>query len=247
MPSNHLILGWPPLLLPSIFASIRVFSSESALHIRWPKYCSFSFSISSSNEYSGLISLKMDWFDLLAVQGTLKGLLHHHSSNTSVLWHSSFFMVQLSHPYVTTGKTINWTIQTFVSKVISLLFKMLFRLVKAFFPRSKCLLISWLQSPSAVILEPKKIKSVIAFFLPLHLPWSDGTKYLDLSFSPIQTWCQGTSGERHSGQDWGMALLLKVQPGTPSPGLSVPRSSPHVHTWLQVKLGIFSVGGFGSS
>ena len=185
MPSNHLILGWPPLLLPSIFASIRVFFSESALHIRWPKYCSFSFSISSSNEYSGLISLKMDWLDLFAIQGTLKGLLHHHSSNTSILWHSSFFMVQLSHPYVTTGKNINYTIQTFVGKVISLLFKMLFRLVIAFFPRSKCLLISWMQSPSAVILEPKNIKSAIAFsFSPYICHEVMGQNALILVFPP---------------------------------------------------------------
>jgi len=163
MPSNHLILCCPRLLPPSIFPSFRVFSNESAFHIRWSKYCSFSFSISPSNEYSGLISLRMDWLDLLAGQGTLKSLLQHHSSNASNHWHSAFFMVQLSHPYTTTGKIIAWTIWTFVGKVMSLLFKMLSRLVIAFLPRSKCLLISWLQSPSAVILEPKKIKSVIAF------------------------------------------------------------------------------------
>ena len=152
MPSNHLILCRPLLLPPSIFPSIRVFSSESVLYIRWPKYWSFSFSISPSNEYSGLISFRMDWLDLLAVQGTLKSLLQHHSSKASILWHSAFFIVQLSHPYMTAGKTIALTIWTFVSKVISLLFNMLSRLVIAFLPRSTCLLISWLQSPAAVIL-----------------------------------------------------------------------------------------------
>ena len=156
MPSNHLILCHPLLLLPSIFPSIRVFSDESALHIRWPKYWSFSFSISLSNEYSGLISFRMDWLDLLAVQGTLKSLLQHHSSKASILWCSALFIVQLSHPYVTTGKTIALTRWTFVGKVMSLLFNMLSRLVITFLPRSKRLLISWLQSPSAVILEPPK-------------------------------------------------------------------------------------------
>ena len=157
MPSNHLILCHP-LLLPSIFPSIRVFSNESVLHIRWPKYWSVSFSISPSNEYSELISFKMDWLDL-AVQGTLKSLLQHHSSKASILQGSAFFMVQLSHPYMTTGKTIALTRQTFVGKVMSLLFNMLLRLVITFLPRSKHLLISWLQSPSAVILEPPKMKS----------------------------------------------------------------------------------------
>ena len=160
MPSNHLILCHPLLLPPSIFSSIRVFSSESVLHIRWPKYWSFSFSISPSNEYSGLISFRMDWFDLLVVQGTLKSLLQHRSSKASILQHSAFLMVQLLHPYMTTGKIIALTRWTFVGKVISLLFNMLSRLVIGFLPRSKCLLISWLQSPSAVILEPKKIKSL---------------------------------------------------------------------------------------
>ena len=155
MPSNHLILCHP-LLLPSIFPSIRVFSNESTLHIRWPKYWSFSFSISLSNEYSGLNSFKMDWLDLLAVQGTLKSLLQHHSSKASILQCSAFFTVQLSHPYMTTGKIIPLIRWTFVGKVISLLFNMLSRLVIAFLPRSKCLLISWLQSPSTVILEPPK-------------------------------------------------------------------------------------------
>ena len=160
MPSNHLILYHPLLLPPSIFPRIRVFSSESVLHISWPKYWSFSFSISPSNEYSGLISFRMDWLDLFAVQGTLKSLLQHHSSKASILQHSAFFIVQLSHPYMTTGKTIALTRWTFVGKVMSLLFNMLSRLVIIFLPRSKHLLISWLQSPSAVILEPPKIKSV---------------------------------------------------------------------------------------
>ena len=159
MPSNHLILCRPLLLLPSIFSSIRVFSHESALCIRCPKYWSFSFSISLSNEYSGLISFRMDWLDLLAVQGTLKSLLQHHSSKASILWRSASFIVQLSHPHTTTGKTIALTRWTFVGKVMSLLFNMLSRLVTTFLPRSKRLLISWLQSPSAVILEPPKIKS----------------------------------------------------------------------------------------
>ena len=159
MPSSHLILCHPLLLLLSIFSSIRVFSNESAFHIRWPKYWSFSFSISSSSEHPGLISFRMDWLDLLAVQGTLKSLLQHHSSKASLLQHSAFFLVQLSHPYITTGKTIALTRQTFVGKVMSLLFNMLSRLVITFLQRSKHLLISWLQSPSAVILEPPKIKS----------------------------------------------------------------------------------------
>ena len=166
MPSSHLLLPLPSpstllplLLLPSIPPSIRVFSNESTLHARWPKYWSFSFSISPSNEYSGLNSFRMDWLDLLAVQGTLKSLLQHHSSRASILWCSAFFTVQLSHPYMTTGKSIALTRRTFVGKVMSLLFNMLSRLVITFLPRSKCLLISWLQSPSAVILELKKIKS----------------------------------------------------------------------------------------
>src|SRR5574342_669137 len=158
MPSNHLILCCPLLLLPSIFPSIRVFSNELALLMRWPKYWSFSFNISPSNEHPGLIS-RMDWLDLLAVQGTLKSLLQHHSSKASILRHSAFFTVQLSHPYMTTGKTIALTRWIFVGKVMSMLFNMLSMLVITFLPRSKCLLISWLQSPSAVILEPRKIKS----------------------------------------------------------------------------------------
>jgi len=159
MPSSHLILCCSLFLLSSVFLGIRVFSNESGLCIRWPKYWSFSFSISPSNEYSGQISFRMDWLDLLAVQGTLKSLLQHHSSKASIHGHSAFFIVQLSHPYMTTGKTIALTRQTFVDKVISLLFNMLSRLVITFLPRSKRLLISWLQSPSAVILEPPEIKS----------------------------------------------------------------------------------------
>ena len=163
MPFNYLILCCPLLLPPSIFPSIRVFSNESALHIRWPNDWSFSFSISPSNEYSGLISFRMDWLDPLAVQGTFKSLLQHYSSKASVLWLSGFFIVQFSHLYMTTGKTIVLTRWTFVGKVMSLLYNMLSRLVIAFLPRSKHLLISWLQSPSAMILEPKNIKSVTFF------------------------------------------------------------------------------------
>ena len=154
MQSNHLILCCPLLLLPSIFPSIRVFSNESALHIMWPKYWSFSFNISPTNENPGLTSFRMDWLDLLAVQGTLKNLLQHHSSKASILRHSAFFTVQLSHPYMTNGKNIALTRWTFVDKVMSLLLNMISRLVITFLPRSKRLLISWLQSPFAVILEP---------------------------------------------------------------------------------------------
>ena len=157
MPSNHLILCCPLLLLPSIFPSISVFLNESTLHMRWPKCWSFSFSISPSNEYSGMTSFRIDWLDLLTVQGTLKGLFQLHNSKASILQHSAFFMVQLSHPYMTSGKTVALTRWTFVSKVMSLLFNILCRLVMAFLPRSKRLLISWQQSPSAVILEPRKI------------------------------------------------------------------------------------------
>ena len=156
MPSSHLILCRPLLLLPPTPSSIRVFSNESILCMRWPKYWSFSFSISPSNQHPGLISFRMDWLDLLAVQGTLKSLLQHHSSQASILRHSAFFTVQLSHPYMTTGKTIALTKQIFVGRVMSLLLNMLSRLVITFPPRSKRLLISWLQSPSAVILKPKK-------------------------------------------------------------------------------------------
>ena len=170
MPSSHLILCRPLLLLPSIFPSIRVFSNESVLRIRWKKDWSFSFSISPPNEYSGLISFRMDWFDLFSVQGTLKSLLQYHSSKALILWLSAFFMVQLSHPYMTTGKTIALTRRIFVGKVTSLLFNTLSRLVIAFLPRSKHLLISWLQSPSAVILEPRKIESVSFHCFPMYLP-----------------------------------------------------------------------------
>ena len=159
MPSSHLILCRPLLLLPPIPPSTRVFSNESTLPMRWPKYWSFSLSISPSSEHPGLISFRMDWLDLLAVQGTLKSLLQHHSSKASIVQCSAFFTVQLSHPYMTTGKTIALTRWTFAGKVMSLLFNMLSRLVRAFLPRSKHLLISWLQSTSAVILEPPKIKS----------------------------------------------------------------------------------------
>ena len=171
MPSSHLILCCPLLLLPPIPSSIRVFSNESTLHMRWPKYWSFSFSISPSNEHPGLISFRMDWLDLLAVQGTLKSLLQHQSSKASIIWPSAFFTVQLSHPYMTTGKTIALTRQTFVGKVMSLLSDMLSRLVITFLPRSKHLLISWLQSPSAVILEPPQNKVCHCFHcFPVYLP-----------------------------------------------------------------------------
>ena len=177
MPSNHLILCRPLLLLPSIFLSIRVFTNESVLRIMWPKYWSFTFSISPSNEYSGLISFRVDWLDLLIVQGTLKNLLQHHSSRASILPCSAFFIVQLSHPYMTTGKTIALTRWTFVGKVISLLSNMLSRLVITLLPRSKCLLISWLQSPSAVIWgsPPNKVCHCFHCF-PIYLPGSDGDR-----------------------------------------------------------------------
>ena len=168
MPSSHLILCCPLLLLPPIPPSIRVFSNESTLPMKWPKYWSFSFSISSSKEHPGPISFRMDWFNLLAVQGTIKSLLQHHSSKASILQRSAFFTVQLSHPYMTTGKTTALTRWTFVGKVMSLLLIVLSRLVITFLPRSKRLLISWLQSPSAVILEPKKIKSALFPLFP-HL------------------------------------------------------------------------------
>ena len=190
MPSKHLILCCPLLLLPSILLSIRVFSNESAVHIRCRKYWSFSFSFSPSNEYSGSISFRIDSFDLLAVQETLKSLLQHHSSKASILWHSAFFMVQLSHPYMTNGKTIALTRWTFVGKVMSLLFNMLSRLIITFLPRRKLLLVSWLQSSSAVILEPKKTKSVTVSFSSLFamkwwdwMPWS--FVFWMLSFKPV--------------------------------------------------------------
>ena len=168
MSSNYLILCCPLLLLPSVFPSIRVFSNESVFHIRWPEYWSFSFSISPSNEYSGLISFRMDWLDLLAVQRTLKSLLQHHSSKASILWCSAFFMVHFSCPYMITGKTIALTKRIFIGKVMSRLFHMLSRLVITFLPGSKRLLISWLQSPSAVILEPQKDKVCHSF--PIYFP-----------------------------------------------------------------------------
>ena len=170
MPSSHLILCRPLLLLPPIPPSIRVFSNESTLCMRWPKYWSFSFSIIPSKEIPGLISFRMDWLNVLAVQGTLKSLLQHHSSKASILRHLAFFMVKLSHPYMTTGITIALTRQTFVGKVLSLLFNMLSRFVIAFLPRSKYLLISWPQSPSAVILKSKKIKSLTVSILPHLFP-----------------------------------------------------------------------------
>ena len=174
------------LLLPSIFSSIMVFSSELDLHIRWPMYWTFSFSISPSNEYSGLISFRMDWFDLLTVQGTLKSLLQHHSSKALILQHSVFFIVQLSHPYMTTGKTTALTRWTIDGKAMSLLFNKLSRLVIAFLPRRKYLLISWLQPPSAVILEPPKIVCHCFHCFPIYLPWGDGIKCHDLHFLNVE-------------------------------------------------------------
>ena len=172
MPSSHLILCHPLLLLPQVPPSIRVFSNESTLRMRWPKYWSFSFSLSPSNEHPGLISFRMYWLDLLVVQGTLKSLLQHHSSKASIFWCSAFFTVQPSHPHVTNGKTIALTRRTFVGKVMSLIFNMLSRLVITFLPRSKRLLISWLQSPSAVILEPPPNKVWHCFHcLPMYFPW----------------------------------------------------------------------------
>ena len=186
MPSSHLILCRSLLLPPSIFPSIRVFSNESVLHTRWPKYWSFSFSISPSKEYSGLISFRMDWLDVLAVQGTLKSILQHHSSKASILRCSAFFIVQLSYPYMTTGKTKALTRWTIIGKVISLLSNMLSSLAKTFLLRNKCLLISQLQSPSAVILEPKKIISHCFLCFPIYLPYIDGTGCHDLSFLNVE-------------------------------------------------------------
>ena len=181
MPPNSLILCCPLLLLPSIFPSIKVFYNESVLPIRWPKYWTFSFSISPSNEHPGLISFRMGWLDLLEVQWTPKSLLQHHSSKVSILLHSALFIVQSSHPYVTNGKTIALTRWTFVGKVMSVLFNMLSRLVIVFLPRNKHLLISWLQLQFTVILEPKNIKSVTCFHcFPIYLPWTDGTRCHDL-------------------------------------------------------------------
>ena len=187
MPSSHLILCCPLFLQPQIPPRIRVFSNESTLHMRWPKYWSFSFSNSPSNEHPGLISFRIDWLDLLAVQGTLKSLLQHHSSRASILRRSAFFTVQLSHPYMTTGKTIALIKQTFVGKVMSLLLNMLSRLVITFLSRSKCLLISWLQSPSAVILKSPQNKVWHCFHcFPIYFPWSDGIRCHDLSFLNVE-------------------------------------------------------------
>ena len=189
MPSKYLILCRALLHLPSIVPSIRCFSNEVALRIRWPKYRSFSFSISPSNEYSGLISLMMDWLDLLAIQGTLKSLLQHHSSKTSILRHSAFLIVQLLYPYMTIGKTMALTRRTFVGKVTSVLFNMLFRFVIAFLPRNKHLLISWLKSPSAVILKPKKIKSLTVSIVSRsisHEEMGPDAVILDFSYSQIK-------------------------------------------------------------
>ena len=189
MPSNHLILCYPLLLLPSIFSSIRIFS-ESAVHIRWPKNWSFSFSISPSNEYSELISFKIDWFDLHGFQGTFKSLLQHHNSKASINQHFTFFIVHFSHPYMTAGKNIALTLRTFVSKVISLLFNTLSRFLIAFLFRRNHLLISWLQSPSTVNLEPKKEEISLCFHLfSFYLPWSDGTRCHDLQFSSVAQSC----------------------------------------------------------
>ena len=187
MPSSHLILCCPLFLLPPIPPSIRVFSSESALLMRWPKYWSFIFSIIPSKEHPGLISFRMDWLDLLAVQGTLKSLLKYHSSKASILWRSAFLTVQLSHPYVTTGKTIALTRSIFVGKVMSLLLNMLSRLVITFLPRSKRLLISWRQSLFAVILEPPKNKVWHCFhYFPIYFPWRDETRCHDLRFLNVE-------------------------------------------------------------
>ena len=186
MPPKHFILCHPLLLLPSIFPSNRVFSNESALYIKWPKYWSFSFSISPSHQCSVLISFSIDWFDLPDVQGTLKSLLQHHSLKASILWHLAFFTVQLSHPYMTTGKTTTLTIWTFVGKVMALLFKTLSRFVMAFLPRSRSLLISWLQSLSTVILESKKVRRHSFHFFPICLPWNDGTRHHDISFLNVE-------------------------------------------------------------
>ena len=187
MPSSHLILCHPLLLLSSVPPSIRVFSNESTLRMRWPKYWSFSFSIIPSKEHSGLISFRTDWLDLLAVQRALMSLLQHHSSKASILQHSAFFTVQLSHPYMTTGKTIALTRRTLVGKVMSLLLNILSRLVITFLPRSKHLLISWLQLPSAVILEPPKNWIWHCFYcFPIYFPWSDGTGCHDLRFLNVE-------------------------------------------------------------
>ena len=222
MPSSHLILCRPLLLLPPIPPSIRVFSNDSTLRMRWPKYWSFSFSIIPSKEIPGLTSFRMDWLDLLAVQGTLRSLLQHHSSKASILRRSAFFTVQLLHPYMTTGKTIALTKRTFVGKVMSLLFNMLSRLVLTFLPRSKRLLISWLKSPSAVILEPKKIVWHCFHCFSIYFPWSDGTRCHDLRkmllmnlFAGQQQRCrlrdQTLHSRRRRGCDVGTKLHVNIQ------------------------------------
>ena len=183
MPSSHLIIWCPLLLLPAIFPSIRDFSNESAVYIRWPNYWSFNFSISPSNEYSGLISLKIDWFDLTAVRGTLRSLLQHYISKASILWRSAFFTVQLSQPHVTTGKTIAWIIWTFLNRVMSLLFNTLSRFVIAFLPQSNHLLISWLQSVRSDF-RPQE-EEICHYFHPFYLPWSNGAGCHDLMFFNI--------------------------------------------------------------
>ena len=197
MPCSHLILCCPLLLLPSIFASIRVFSNESVLHMRWLKYWSFSFSISPSNEYSGLISFRMDWLDLLAVQGTLKSLLQHHSSKASMLQRSAFFIVQLSHPYMTTGKTTALTRWTFVGKVMSLLFDMLSSLVIAFLPRSERLLISWLQSPSA---ENLQRSSTVVLWFHIHMESAAHPPLVTLALLTRQTLSSSSKPDEPQGQ-----------------------------------------------
>ena len=211
MPSNHHIICHPLLLQPSIFPSIRVFSNESALPIRWPKYWNFSFNISPSNEHPGLISSRMDWLDLLAVQGTLKSLLQHHSSKASILRSSTFFIVQLSHPYMTTGKTIALTRWTFVGKIMSLLFNMLSRLVITFLPRSKHILISWLQSPSAGILEPQKSQPLFPHLFSMkwwdQMPWSSSSECWDLSqlfHSSLSSESESVSVVANSSQPHGL-------------------------------------------
>ena len=223
MPSNHLILCHP---FSSIFPSIRVFSNESALCIRWPTYWSFSFNISPSNEHPGLISFRMDWLDLLAVQGTLKSLLQHHSSKASILLHSVYFILQLSHPYTTTGKTIALTRQTFVDKVMSLLFNMLSKLVITFLPRSKGLLISWLRSLSAVILEPPKIKSVTVSHL-------FAMKWWDSSVVSNSFWPHGLYSPQNSpGQNTGVSSLSHLQGIFPTQGSNnVTRINQHLASW----------------
>ena len=212
IPSNHLVLCRPLVLLPLIFPSIRVFSSESVLRIRWPEYWSFSFSISPSSEYSGLISFRIDWFVLLAGQGTLKNLLQHHSSKASILLPSAFFKLQLSHPHVTTGKTIALTRQTCVDKVMPLLFTVLSFLVITFLPRSKHLLISWLQSPSAVILEPQNKVSHCFHCFVIYLPWSNETRCHDCCIQYASKFLKLSSGHRTGKDQFSFQSQRKAMP-----------------------------------